>query len=84
MFHDTDSIESRLKRVLVEQLGCDHEELIPGANMIDDLGMDSLDGLEVVMAVEAEFGIEIPDEDGTENLKTFGESLAYLQKKLAS
>lgn len=81
---DKDSVETRLKRVFVEQLGCDDKELVTGADVVDDLGMDSLDGIELVMAVEQEFEMEIPDEDAPENLKTFGECLAYLQKKLAS
>ena len=57
------SIEQRVKDIIVEQLGVEEDEVSPEASFIDDLGADSLDTVELVMAFEEEFNIEIPDED---------------------
>jgi acyl carrier protein len=74
-------IESRVIRIIVEQLGVDEEAVTPTASFIDDLGADSLDTVELVMAFEEEFGIEIPDEEA-EKLGSVGDALKYLNDKL--
>lgn len=73
--------ESKLKQILIEQLGVDEGEITPDANLFDDLGADSLDSVEIVMAVEEEFGIEI-DYAETENLYRVKDLLAFFQKKV--
>ena len=72
--------EDRVTEIIVEQLGVSKEEVVPEASFIDDLGADSLDIVELVMAMEEEFDIEIPDEDA-EKLTTVGEAIAYLKGK---
>ena len=57
------AVADKVKSIIVEQLGVDEEEVTPDASFVDDLGADSLDTVELVMAFEEEFGIEIPDED---------------------
>jgi acyl carrier protein len=74
------TVQPKVKEVIVEQLGVDPERVKPEASFIDDLGADSLDIVELVMAMEEEFGIEIPDEDA-EKLKTVGDVASYLQAK---
>lgn len=76
------SYEERVKEIIVEQLGVDAAAVTPEASFVDDLGADSLDTVELVMAFEEEFDIEIPDEDA-ENLTTVGRSLEYLKSKLS-
>jgi len=71
----------KVKEIIVQQLGVDASEVTPEASFIDDLGADSLDTVELVMAFEEEFGIEIPDEDA-EKMTTVGEALKYLESKL--
>lgn len=73
-------VPAKVKEVIVEQLGVDPERVKPEASFIDDLGADSLDIVELVMAMEEEFGIEIPDEDA-EKLKTVNDVSSYLQSK---
>jgi acyl carrier protein len=63
------SIEERVKKIVVEQLGVKEEEVVSGASFVDDLGADSLDTVELVMALEEEFDTEIPDEEA-ENITT--------------
>lgn len=75
------AVEDRVKEIIVEQLGVDANEVTPEASFIDDLGADSLDTVELVMAFEEEFGTEIPDEDA-EKLTTVGDALNYLQERL--
>ncbi len=74
------SMQDRVKEIIVEQLGVDASEVTPEASFIDDLGADSLDTVELVMAFEEEFGMEIPDEEA-EKLQTVGDALNYLKEK---
>jgi len=71
----------KVKSIIAEQLGVKIEEVKPESNFIDDLGADSLDTVELVMAFEEEFGVEIPDEDA-EKLKTVGDAISYISQKL--
>jgi len=70
----------KIKSIIAEQLGVKPEEVTEGAKFIDDLGADSLDTVELVMALEEEFGIEIPDEDA-EKMTTVGEAIKYIDQK---
>ena len=72
------SIEQRVKDIIVEQLGVEEDEVSPGASFIDDLGADSLDTVELVMAFEEEFNIEIPDEDA-EGISTVQDAIDYIK-----
>jgi len=76
------SYEERVREIIIEQLGVDASTVTLEASYIDDLGADSLDTVELIMAFEEEFDIEIPD-DEAENLTTVGKSMEYLEKKLA-
>lgn len=67
----------KVKSIIVEQLGVDESAVTPEASFIDDLGADSLDTVELVMALEEEFGIEIPDEDA-EKIQTVGDVIKYI------
>jgi acyl carrier protein len=71
-------IEERVKSIIIEQLGVAEEEVVPEASFIDDLGADSLDLVELTMAFEEEFGIEIPDEEAAK-LRTVGDAIRYIQ-----
>jgi acyl carrier protein len=73
------SVEERVKQIIVEQLGVDEAEVTPTASFVDDLGADSLDTVELVMAFEEAFGIEIPDEDA-EKIATVKDAVAYIDK----
>ncbi|MDD4016332.1 MAG: acyl carrier protein [Kiritimatiellae bacterium] len=73
-------LEERVKEIIVEQLGVNAEQVTPEASFIDDLGADSLDTVELIMAFEEEFGAEIPDEDA-EKLTSVGKVLEYLSGK---
>jgi acyl carrier protein len=75
-------ITGKVKSIVAEQLGVKIEEVKEEAKFIDDLGADSLDTVELVMALEEEFGAEIPDEDA-EKLTTVGEAIKYIQGKTA-
>jgi acyl carrier protein len=75
------ALEERVTEIIVEQLGVTRDEVVPEASFIDDLGADSLDIVELVMAMEEEFDVEIPDEDA-EKLQTIGSAVAYLKAKL--
>lgn len=77
------SISEKIKGVIAEQLGVKSEEVTEQAKFVDDLGADSLDTVELVMALEEEYGVEIPDEDA-EKLTTVGEAIKYIEKKIAS
>ena len=74
------AVEEKVKSIIAEQLGVKAEEVTPGASFIDDLGADSLDTVELVMALEEEFGIEIPDEDA-EKMTTVGDAIKYIEGK---
>lgn len=74
------AVADKVKSIIAEQLGVKPEEVIPGASFIDDLGADSLDTVELVMALEEEFGIEIPDEDA-EKMTTVGDAIKYIEEK---
>ena len=74
------SLEDKVQEIIVEQLGVNAEQVTPEASFIDDLGADSLDTVELIMAFEEEFGAEIPDEDA-EKLTSVGKVLEYLQEK---
>ena len=74
------TIEERVKKIVVEQLGVKEEDVSINASFVDDLGADSLDTVELVMALEEEFGIEIPDEDA-EKILTVGKALDYIKEK---
>ena len=71
-------IEAKVKEIIVEQLGVDPAEVVPGASFINDLGADSLDTVELVMAFEEEFGIEIPDEEA-EKILSVGQAIEYIK-----
>ncbi len=73
--------EERIKEIIVEQLGVDAKQITPTASFIDDLGADSLDTVELVMAFEEEFDIEIPDEDA-EKIRTVRDVVEYLNAHL--
>lgn len=75
------AVLDRVKKVVVEELGVKEEEVVDTASFTEDLGADSLDVVELVMALEDEFGIEIPDEEVGE-LKTVGNAVGYIDKKL--
>ncbi|MFZ3330861.1 MAG: acyl carrier protein [Candidatus Acidiferrales bacterium] len=74
------SVEERVKTIIVEQLGVDEGEVTPTASFVDDLGADSLDTVELVMAFEENFGIEIPDEDA-EKIATVKDAVDYIEKR---
>lgn len=73
------SVEEKIKHIIVEQLSVDEGEVKPEASFIDDLGADSLDVVELVMALEEEFGLEISDEDA-EKLSTVKDAIDYIEK----
>src|ERR1041384_8192041 len=76
------SIEEKVKDIIVEQLGVNPEQVTPNASFIEDLGADSLDTVELVMAFEEEFSVEVPDEDA-EKLQTVGDVVKYIEEKTA-
>ena len=71
-------ISDRVKKIVVEHLGVDEDKVVDNASFIDDLGADSLDTVELVMAFEEEFGIEIPD-DAAENIQSFGNAVKFIE-----
>ena len=76
---ETAKVEDKVKQIIVEQLGVDEGEVTPSASFVDDLGADSLDTVELVMAFEEAFDIEIPDEDA-EKIKTVKDAVDYIAK----
>ncbi len=75
--------EDKVKEIIVDQLGVDAEQVKTEAKFVEDLGADSLDTVELVMAFEEEFGIEIPDEDA-EKIRTVGDAVEYIRSKTAA
>lgn len=73
-------VENKVKKIIVDQLGVGEDEVKPEASFVDDLGADSLDTVEMVMAFEEEFNIEIPDEDA-EKIKTVKDAVDFINKK---
>lgn len=76
-------IEERIKKIIVEQLGVGPEKIVPDADFVDDLGADSLDTVELVMALEEEFKFEMPDEDA-EKIHTVQDAVDYIRCHLQS
>ncbi|MBT7056182.1 MAG: acyl carrier protein [Lentisphaerae bacterium] len=73
------SVAERVREIIVDQLGVNSEQVVPEAKFVEDLGADSLDTVELVMALEEEFGAEIPDEEA-EKLQSVGDAIAYIEK----
>ena len=74
------AVEEKVKSIVVNQLGVNEEEVTKEASFVEDLGADSLDIVELVMALEEEFGTEIPDEEA-EKIRTVGEAIAFIEAK---
>jgi len=72
-------VEERVKEIIVEQLGVEEDDVNPNSKFIEDLGADSLDTVELVMAFEEEFDLEIPDEDA-EKITTVGDAISYIKE----
>ncbi len=83
MTMDMKQLEEKVKDIIVEELGVEREKLTNEASFMEDLGADSLDTVELVMAFEKEFDIDIPDEEA-EKLRTVGDAFKYLHEKLGS
>jgi acyl carrier protein len=77
---DAKSVEERVKNIIVEQLRVEPEQVKPEAQFVNDLGADSLDTVELIMALEEEFDVEIPDEQA-EKIKTVGEAIEHIKAK---
>jgi len=75
-----DAVLGKVRSIIVEQLGLEPDEVKPGARFIEDLGADSLDIVELIMAFEEEFDLEIPDEDA-EKITTVGEAVDYIKER---
>jgi acyl carrier protein len=79
---DMSDIAERVKKIVVDHLGVDADKVVEGASFIDDLGADSLDTVELVMAFEEEFGVEIPD-DAADSILTVGDAVKFIEKAQA-
>jgi acyl carrier protein len=77
------TVAERVKKIIVDKLGVDENEIAPEANFIQDLGADSLDTVELIMEFEKEFDVSIPDEQA-ENIQTVGQAIAYLESQLGA
>ena len=75
-----DSVEAKVKEIIINELGVDPEKVSHEASFVEDLGADSLDTVELVMAFEEEFGVDIPDEDA-EKMRTVGDAITYIEKE---
>ena len=75
-------VAERVKKIVVDHLGVDEDKVVEGASFIDDLGADSLDTVELVMAFEEEFNVEIPD-DAAEKIQTFGDAVTFIKENAA-
>jgi acyl carrier protein len=76
-------VEEKVKQIIVDQLGVEPSEVTPAASFVDDLGADSLDRVELIMALEETFGLEIPD-DQAEKISTVQDAIDYIQKNAKS
>lgn len=76
-------VEDKVKQIIVDQLGVDASDVTPASSFVDDLGADSLDRVELIMALEETFGIEIPDDDA-EKIATVKDAVDYIQKNAKS
>ncbi len=72
--------DERIKKIIAEQLGVEEEDVVPDASFVEDLGADSLDTVELVMALEEEFDVEIPDEDA-EKIQKVSQAIEYIKEK---
>ncbi len=77
----SESIEEKVKQIIVDELGVEESEVTANARFVDDLGADSLDNVELVMRFEEEFGVEIPDEDA-EKIQSVRDAIEYIEKHL--
>jgi len=77
------AVEDKVKQIIVDQLGVDAGDVTPASSFVDDLGADSLDRVELIMALEETFGIEIPDEDA-EKISTVQDAVDYIQRNAKS
>ena len=75
-------VETQVRQIVVDHLGIDDSKVTPESKFIDDLGADSLDTVELVMAFEEKFGIEIPD-DAAETIQTFGDAVKFINEKIS-
>ena len=75
----SESIEEKVKQIIVDELGVEESEVTPNARFVDDLGADLLDNVELVMRFEEEFGVEIPDEDA-EKIQSVRDAIEYIEK----
>lgn len=71
----------RLRKIVADRLGVDEAQIVPEASFVEDLNADSLDLVELIMSLEEEFGIQIPDEDA-EKIRTVGDAISYLEERL--
>lgn len=76
----SESIDARVREIIINELGVEPEKVTDDASFVEDLGADSLDTVELVMAFEEEFGLDIPDEDA-EKMRTVGDAVGYLNKQ---
>jgi acyl carrier protein len=76
-----EEVQAKLKEIVMDRLNAEEEQIKPEASFVEDLGADSLDIVELIMGIEEEFDIEIPDEDA-EKLTTVGEAMSYVKAKL--
>lgn len=76
----SDSVAAKVKEIIVDELGVETEKVTTDASFVDDLGADSLDTVELIMAFEEEFEIDIPDEDA-EQMRTVGDAVAYIDER---
>ena len=79
----SEGVEQKVREIIAEQLGISEEEILRGSTFLEDLGADSLDIVELLMALEEEFSLEIPDEDA-EKMRAVGDVVDYLDAKMAS
>ena len=77
------TVFERVRKIIVEQLGVEEDEVTPTASFVDDLNADSLDLVELIMSMEEEFDVEIPDQDA-EKIATVGDAVAYIEDKTKS